>query len=75
MRILITGGAGFIGSHVADAFLAEGHEVGVVDDLSTGTRENLDDRVRFWQTDIRDKGLDGSSQSFGRRSSVTMPRR
>ncbi len=59
MRILITGGAGFIGSHVADAFLAEGHEVGVVDDLSTGTRENLDGRVRFWQTDIRDKGLDG----------------
>lgn len=53
MRVLITGGAGFIGSHVADAYLAAGHEVGVVDDLSTGSRENLDPRVRFWQVDIR----------------------
>jgi UDP-glucose 4-epimerase len=53
MRILVTGGAGFIGSQVADAYLAAGHEVGVVDDLSTGVRENLDPRVRFWQVDIR----------------------
>jgi UDP-glucose 4-epimerase len=53
MRILITGGAGFIGSHVADAYLAGGHEVGVVDNLSSGSRDNLDPRVRFWQTDIR----------------------
>ncbi|MBI4573930.1 MAG: NAD-dependent epimerase/dehydratase family protein [candidate division NC10 bacterium] len=57
MRVLITGGAGFIGSHVADAFLAAGHEVGVVDDLSTGTRENLDLRVRFWPVDIRGPDL------------------
>jgi UDP-glucose 4-epimerase len=53
MRILVTGGAGFIGSHVADASLAAGHEVAVVDDLSAGSRENLDPRVRFWQVDIR----------------------
>lgn len=52
-RILVTGGAGFVGSHVADAYLAAGHEVAVVDDLSTGFRENLDPRVRFWQVDIR----------------------
>ena len=57
MRILVTGGAGFIGSHVADAYLAAGHEVGVVDDLSTGSRENLDPRVRFWQVDIRSPEL------------------
>lgn len=57
MRILITGGAGFIGSHVADAYLQAGHEVGVVDDLSTGSKENLDARVRFWQTDIRSADL------------------
>lgn len=53
MRVLVTGGAGFIGSHVADAYLAAGHEVGVVDDLSTGSRENLAPRVQFWQVDIR----------------------
>src|SRR5437667_102692 len=41
MRILVTGGAGFIGSHVVDAYVAAGHEVIVVDDLSTGRRENL----------------------------------
>ncbi len=53
MRILVTGGAGFIGSHVADAYLIAGHDVGVVDDLSTGTTENLDPRFHFWQLDIR----------------------
>ncbi|RPI11699.1 MAG: NAD-dependent epimerase/dehydratase family protein [Zetaproteobacteria bacterium] len=58
MRILVTGGAGFIGSHVADAFLAAGHEVGVVDDLSSGSKANLDPRVRFWPADIRDLALD-----------------
>jgi UDP-glucose 4-epimerase len=57
MRILVTGGAGFIGSHVADAYLLAGHEVAVVDDLSTGSRENLDPRVRFWQVDIRSSDL------------------
>jgi UDP-glucose 4-epimerase len=39
MRILLSGGAGFIGSHIADQLLARGHEVAVVDDLSTGKRE------------------------------------
>ena len=58
MRILITGGAGFIGSHVADAFLAAGHAVGVLDDLSSGVKENLDPRVRLWQTDVRDPAVD-----------------
>jgi len=57
MRILITGGAGFIASHVAHAYLAAGHEVAVVDDLSTGFRENLDPRVRFWQVDVRSAEL------------------
>ena len=57
MRVLITGGAGFIGSHVADAFLAAGHAVGVIDNLSSGSRENLDPRVQLWPTDIRDAAL------------------
>src|SRR5215212_9173583 len=41
MRVLITGGAGFVGSHLADALLAAGHEVSIVDDLSTGSMENI----------------------------------
>lgn len=58
MRILVTGGAGFIGSHVVDAHLADGHDVAVVDDLSTGRRKQIDPRVRFYQADIRDRRLD-----------------
>ena len=42
MRILVTGGAGFIGSHVVDRLLDAGHEVIVVDNLSTGRRDNID---------------------------------
>ncbi len=57
MRILVSGGAGFIGSHVADAFVAAGHEVGVVDNLSSGFRGNVGERVRFWETDIRHPAL------------------
>lgn len=54
MKILVTGGAGFIGSHVVDAYLAAGHEVVVVDDLSRGVRENVPPPVRFYQGDICD---------------------
>ncbi|MBI3183081.1 MAG: NAD-dependent epimerase/dehydratase family protein [Myxococcales bacterium] len=53
MKVLVTGGAGFIGSHVCDAFLAAGHEVVALDDLSSGRRENLDPRVRLVELDIR----------------------
>jgi UDP-glucose 4-epimerase len=54
MRILVTGGAGFIGSHVADALLQQGHEVAIVDDLSSGRRENVPAKATFHQGDIRD---------------------
>jgi UDP-glucose 4-epimerase len=58
MRALVTGGAGFIGSHVVDALIARGDEVVVIDDLSTGRRENLDDATRrgaeLVEADIRD---------------------
>lgn len=53
MKILVTGGAGFIGSHVCDAFLADGHEVIALDNLSSGKRENLDPKVRLVELDIR----------------------
>ncbi len=52
-RVLISGGAGFVGSHVAEAYLAAGDEVTVLDDLSTGRRENLPRGVRFVLADIR----------------------
>ena len=55
MRVVVTGGAGFIGSHVADAFLALGDDVLVVDDLSTGQRSNVPERARFEQVDIADR--------------------
>jgi UDP-glucose 4-epimerase len=54
MRILVTGGAGFIGSNVVDRFLAHGHEVAVLDDLSTGFREFVDPRVSFHHASITD---------------------
>jgi len=54
VRVLVTGGAGFIGSHVAEAALAAGHAVSVLDDLSTGRRENLPAAARFFEADVRD---------------------
>src|SRR5215211_7930354 len=52
MRVLLTGGAGFIGSHVAEHLLARSHEVVVVDDLSSGKAENLPEGARFFEEDI-----------------------
>lgn len=53
MKVLVTGGAGFIGSHVTDVFLDAGHEVWALDDLSSGRRENLRPEVRLVVADIR----------------------
>lgn len=58
MKILVTGGAGFIGSHVVDLFLQDGHEVLVLDNLSTGYRENVPDGVRLIEMDITDPKID-----------------
>jgi UDP-glucose 4-epimerase len=58
MRILITGGAGFIGSALVDACLAQGHEVAVVDDLSTGSAAHVADRARIYKLDVRSPELD-----------------
>ena len=54
MKVLLTGGAGFVGSHVADQLLARGHEVAVVDDLSSGKKDNIPDGTMFYEQDIRD---------------------
>ncbi len=58
MKILVTGGAGFIGSHIVEAMLAEGHQVAVVDDLSSGKRHHIPGGVSFHQVDIRDAALE-----------------
>ena len=54
VRVVVTGGAGFIGSHVADAFVARGDEVLVVDDLSSGKREHVPDAAELAELDIAD---------------------
>jgi len=51
-RILITGGAGFIGSHVADVFIKKGHKVVIIDNLSRGTKKNVNKNAKFYQLDI-----------------------
>ncbi|HEX2182852.1 MAG TPA: NAD-dependent epimerase/dehydratase family protein [Rubrobacteraceae bacterium] len=53
MRVLVTGGAGFIGSHVADLLLARGHEVAIADDLSRGRRANVPEGAAFYEADVR----------------------
>jgi UDP-glucose 4-epimerase len=55
MRVLVTGGAGFIGSHVVERLLAAGNEVAVLDNLSTGRRENVPAGVRLYEIDVRDR--------------------
>ncbi len=59
MKVLITGGAGFIGSHVADALIRAGHTVAIVDDLSTGNRAWLPPKAAFYELDIRSEELGG----------------
>lgn len=57
MRILVTGGAGFVGSHVADGFISEGYEVAILDNLSTGFKQNIPAKAKFYEGDIRDVGF------------------
>lgn len=54
MKILVTGGAGFIGSHVVDAYVTAGHEVAVLDNMATGREENVNPGARLYRADVRD---------------------
>jgi UDP-glucose 4-epimerase len=58
MKILITGGAGFIASHVTDAYIAEGHDVVIIDDLSSGNMKNVNSKATFYKMDIRDPKIE-----------------
>lgn len=55
MRILVTGGAGFIASHIADAYINLGHKVAIVDNLSRGRRQNVNSGAHFYEGDIQDR--------------------
>ncbi len=57
MKTLVTGGAGFIGSHLVDRLIQEGHSVAVVDNLATGKKKNLNPEAKFYKMDIRSGGL------------------
>ncbi len=61
-KILVTGGAGFIGSHLVDKLIEIGHRVVVLDNLSTGRRENLNPKARFYEDDIGSPGVAGIFQ-------------
>ncbi|MBI2203762.1 MAG: SDR family oxidoreductase [Candidatus Rokubacteria bacterium] len=63
MRVLVTGGAGFIGSHIVDACLEAGHQVVIVDDLSSGARANLNVRARWYRVDLRTNDIDAVVQA------------
>ncbi|HEY0715131.1 MAG TPA: NAD-dependent epimerase/dehydratase family protein [Polyangia bacterium] len=60
-KVVVTGGAGFIGSHLVDALLAEGHEVHVVDNLATGRRENLAHHAREPRLSLHERDINGSA--------------
>lgn len=54
MKVIVTGGAGFIASHVVDAYVKAGHQVAVIDNLSHGARKNVNSKAKFYRADIRD---------------------
>lgn len=58
MKILVTGGCGFIGSHIVDAYVEKGHDVAVIDNLSTGDMKNLNFQAHFYEEDICNKSIE-----------------
>ncbi|MFA5413273.1 MAG: NAD-dependent epimerase/dehydratase family protein [Patescibacteria group bacterium] len=58
-KIIVTGGAGFIGSHIVDALIERGHRVVVIDNLYRGKKQNINPRAKFYKIDVRDKKIQG----------------
>ncbi|WP_102346671.1 NAD-dependent epimerase/dehydratase family protein [Bacillus sp. Marseille-P3661] len=58
MKIIVTGGAGFIGSHIAERLVEQGHSVVIIDNLKTGTKENLGSHMKLYQEDIRSSNIE-----------------
>ena len=59
MKILVTGGAGFIGSNIADAYIAAGHKVVIIDNLSSGKRSNINPKAKFYKLDVNSDEIPG----------------
>lgn len=64
MKILVTGGAGFIGSHIVDRFIQEDHKVAIIDNLSTGSETNINPKAKFFKVDIRSAVIDKVFEKF-----------
>lgn len=64
MKAIVTGGAGFIASHIVDALVGDGHQVAVIDNFDSGRRENLNPEAELYELDIRDKKIDEVFNNF-----------
>lgn len=64
MKVLVTGGAGFIGSHIVDSLIMQGHEVAIIDNLSHGFKSNINGQARFYNADIRDRCIHSIFKEF-----------
>ena len=57
MNILVTGGAGFIGSNIVDAYISKGHNVVIIDNMSTGVKDYINPKAKFYELDVCDAGI------------------
>ena len=58
MKVLVTGGAGFIGSNIVDRLIEKNFEVVIIDNLSTGKKEHINEKANFYETDICSKNIE-----------------